>query len=227
MSEGRNGVGPLFKGLALMTVLVALGVVFHRSELGDLFNRHWIDARVKGHGVTGALWFIGVGSLVAALGLPRQLLAFMGGYAFGLWGALIAATASLAGCTINFVTARYVLRRHVGARMGRRVARFDRFVAHHPFSMTLMIRLLPAGSNLVTNLVAGVSRIPAGWFLLGSFAGYLPQTFIFALVGSGVQVDSKAKFALAAGLLAVSAGLGVYLYRRYRGSEILADTSLR
>lgn len=214
---------PYLKGLGLMLALGAAGYFFHESDFGSGLNERWIDAQIRGHGVSGALLFIGMGGVFGALGLPRQVLAFLGGYGFGLgWGTLVAACAALAGCVLDFVVARLVLRRHVGARLGRKVERFDRFVAHHPFSMTLLIRLLPAGSNLITNLVAGVSRIPARWFFFGSFVGYLPQTLIFALIGSGVQVDSSVKFALAAGLFVVSGALGAYLYRRYRAASIAA-----
>ena len=82
--------------------------------------------------------------------------------------------------------------------------------------MTLIIRFLPVGSNLVTNLVAGVSAIPTGWFLLGSLAGYTPQTLIFALLGNGVRVDPLWRTLLSASLLAASTLLGLALYRNYK-----------
>jgi len=82
--------------------------------------------------------------------------------------------------------------------------------------MTLLIRFLPFGSNLVTNLAAGVSRVPAFPFFAGSAIGYLPQTVVFALLGSGVAVDPELRFGLSAVLFAASGAVGVYLYRRFR-----------
>ncbi|MEJ0045470.1 MAG: hypothetical protein WDN04_04535 [Rhodospirillales bacterium] len=40
---------------------------------------------------------------------------------------------------------------------------------------------------MVLNLAAGVASVRPGAFLAGSLLGYVPQTAIFALLGSGVQ----------------------------------------
>jgi uncharacterized membrane protein YdjX (TVP38/TMEM64 family) len=210
-------VQPYLKGLTFMLVLGLAGYVFHASDLGSSLNMRWIDARLRGHGVEGALTLIATGGLFVAIGMPRQIVAFLGGYGFGPgWGTLIAASATLAGCVLDFVVARGLLRASVRKRLGARTAQFDRIVACYPFVATLAIRLLPAGNNLATNLLAGVSGIPVGRFLLASFIGYLPQTLIFALIGSGIQVDSRIEFALAAALFGVSGALGVILYRHAR-----------
>ena len=82
--------------------------------------------------------------------------------------------------------------------------------------MALLIRLLPLGSNLVTNLVAGVSSANALGFFAGSVLGYVPQTIIFALLGSGINLDPALRITSSVLLFMLSAALGVYLYRRYR-----------
>ena len=82
--------------------------------------------------------------------------------------------------------------------------------------MTLLIRLLPLGSNLVTNLVAGVSSVRATAFITGSMVGYVPQTIIFALLGSGISLEPELRITLSAVLFVLSGALGYYLYRRYK-----------
>ena len=64
------------------------------------------------------------------------------------------------------------------------------------------------------NLLAGVSAVAAGPFLLASLLGYVPQTAVFALLGDGVRVAEGVQMALAVGLFAASVALGVYLLRR-------------
>jgi uncharacterized membrane protein YdjX (TVP38/TMEM64 family) len=84
------------------------------------------------------------------------------------------------------------------------------------------------GSNVVTNLIAGVSRIPRPAFFLGSLVGYLPQTLIFALAGSGLTVGSRWQLGLSILLFVVSGLLGVRLYRKLRHGRSIAqelDTS--
>ena len=82
--------------------------------------------------------------------------------------------------------------------------------------MTFIIRSLPVGNNLMTNILAGVSRIPALPFFAGSCLGYIAQNFIFALLGSGVRVEPFWRTAISAGLFVVASLLGLWLYRRYK-----------
>jgi uncharacterized membrane protein YdjX (TVP38/TMEM64 family) len=214
----------ILKGLALMLSLALLGYLFKTSDLGNSVNEAWIDARVRGHGLHGALLFLLMGGLFTAIGLPRQIIAFLGGYAFSVaLGTLLAALAALLGCILSFAYARLFGKGLLRARLGERAGRFDRFIHDHPFSMTVLIRLLPVGSNLLTNLAAGISSIRPAYFFSGTFIGYLPQTLVFALVGSGVHLDPTLKLALAIGLFLVSGALGVYLYRHFRHGQSLDE----
>ena len=89
--------------------------------------------------------------------------------------------------------------------------------------MTLLIRLLPVGNNFATCLAAGISRVPARPFLLGSLLGYLPQTFVFTLAGSGVEMGGSLRVAFAVLFFVVSGAIGIWLYRRYRHGKSLGD----
>ncbi len=114
----------------------------------------------------------------------------MAGYAFGLGGGILLSTlASVLGCVLCFFYARLLGRELVMHRFAGRVRRIDDFLEDNPVTMTVLIRFLPVGSNLLTNLVAGVSSVPPLAFFAGTMVGYLPQTIVFVLLGSGIQVD--------------------------------------
>ncbi|MHB1215701.1 MAG: TVP38/TMEM64 family protein [Thiobacillus sp.] len=212
----------ILKGLALMLSLALFGYLFQTSDLGNSINETWIDARVRGHGINGTLLFLLMGGLFTAIGLPRQIIAFLGGYAFGVGlGTLLGALAALLGGMLSFFYARFLGQGLLRARLGERAGRFDRFIHDHPFSMTVLIRLLPVGSNLLTNLAAGISSIRPTYFFAGTLLGYLPQSLVFALVGSGVLIAPALKLALAIGLFLVSGALGAYLYRHFRHGQSL------
>ncbi len=219
----------ILKGLALILSLALLGYLFKTSDLGSSVNEAWIDARVRGHGINGALLFLLMGGLFTAIGLPRQIIAFLGGYAFSGYafglglGTVLGALAALLGCVLSFSYARLFGQGFLRSRLGVRAGRFDRFIHAHPFAMTVLVRLLPVGNNLLTNLAAGISSIRPRHFFLGSFLGYLPQTLVFALVGSGVHIAPALKLALAIGLFLISGLLGAYLYRHFRHGLSLDD----
>jgi uncharacterized membrane protein YdjX (TVP38/TMEM64 family) len=207
----------ILRGLLVLLSMAALGFLVNQFHLGDLLNQGWIDREVRGKGISGEMLFLAIGTLFTAVGLPRQVIAFMGGYAFGfLYGTWLGLVATELGCATSFFYARLLGRPFVVKRLSGKIAHVDNFVRDNPFTMTLLIRLLPVGSNVATNLAGGVSSVPAIPFLLGSALGFLPQTAIFALVGSGVNVDPAWRIGLGVVLFVGSGILGVYLFRRLR-----------
>ncbi len=211
-------------GLVFLATLIAVGYVLEEGLLQDMLSEAWIDREIRGQGVSGELLFLAVGGLVTALAIPRHIVSFLGGYAFGaLPGTALAVLATEIGCVIVFFYGRFVGRPLVSEKIRARVRRIEDFLAANPFSMTLLIRLLPVGNNFATSLAAGVSRVPAGPFLLGSLVGYLPQTLVFALAGSGVEMGGGMRIAFAVLFFIASGAIGIWLYRRYRHGKSLGE----
>ena len=220
----RSAFSPrgILKGLLLIASLAALGFLAKHGHLANMLSEQWIDAEVRGQGWHGDLIFLAVGMLTTALGFPRQVVAFLGGYAFGfISGTVLAALAAVLGCVLAFFYARWLGRSLIQNRFPGRIRKVDAFLHEHPFSMAVVIRLLPVGSNAVTNLLAGVSSVRGLPFFAGSAVGYLPQTLVFALAGSGVNFDPALRLTLAGVLFVVSSLIGVWLYRRHRQGDAL------
>lgn len=211
-------------GLVFLLTLIAVGYVVESGLLGGLLSEDWIDREVRGKGIAGELLYLAVGGLVTAVAVPRHVVSFLGGYAFGFGlGSALALAATEIGCLLDFFYARVVGRPLVSARLGARVRRIEDFLAANPFSMTLLIRLLPVGNNFATSLAAGVSRVPARPFLLGSLLGYIPQTMVFALAGSGIEMGADYRVALAVLFFVASGAIGIWLYRHYRHGKTLGE----
>ena len=207
----------LIRGLIFIATLAALGFLVKTSDLSGFLDKTWIDSEIRGKGLWGTLLFAAACALATGIGLPRQLVSFLGGYAYGfLAGTAIALAATTIGCAGAFFYSRLLGRSLVAAKFPGRIRRIDDFLSDNPFSMTLLIRLLPLGSNLITNLAAGVSSAGAAAFISGSALGYIPQTMVFALAGSGINLDPVFRISLSIVLFVVSGLLGVSLYRRYR-----------
>lgn len=219
---------PYLRGLVLIATFVALGYLVKATGLDGTLDQGWVDREIRGRGIDGEILFVALGAVLTAAGFPRQAVSFLGGYAFGLGlGTGLALVASAGGCVLAFTYARLLGRSLVREKFGARVRRMDDFLRDYPFSMALLIRLLPVGSNAVTNLAAGVSGIRAMPFVAGSVIGYLPQTLIFALLGSGIHIEPNFRIGASIVLFVVSGMLGVWLFRRYRRSRALdADVEI-
>ncbi|MCS6890046.1 MAG: VTT domain-containing protein [Rhodovarius sp.] len=211
------------KALLLAAGLAAAGLLLR--ALGAAPGTEWVDRHLRGEGAARAqLLFLLAGAAATAAGLPRQSIAFLGGYAFGaVLGSIHALAAQLAGCALAYLWARLVGRawaeRRLRGRFGPRLRPLVATLRQTPFGAVLALRLLPVGSNLLLNLLAGMAAIPLLPFLAASAIGYLPQTVVFALLGKGVRVDGAWQIGLSALLFAASLGLGLWLYRRHRAGE--------
>ncbi len=205
----------LWKPALLLAGLVAAGFAI-RSGVG----REALDAPAQ----LGPAGFVLAAGVACALGVPRQVAAYAAGLGFGLWtGCVLALVAQLLGCAADFIWARAVAREWAARRMRGRLARLDAALARHPFSATFTLRLLPVGSNVALNLLAGVSGVPTVPFLAASALGYVPQTVVFVLLGSGVSVGHGTQVALAVGLFAVASVAVLWLLRRVRAGETPAS----
>ena len=206
-------LGGLLRAVA-KPALMATGLLLAGYALRQLGLN---EDRLRAAGQGGAIGFLALATAACAVGIPRQVSAYAGGLAFGFVpGGLLALAAMIMACAIDFTWARLLARRWVASRLGGRLARLDRSLAQRPFTTALTFRLLPFGSNLLLNLLAGVSGVAALPFVLGSAVGYVPQAAIFALLGAGVRVDAGAQLAVAVAMLAVSVCLGWMLFRRAR-----------
>ncbi|WP_137181139.1 TVP38/TMEM64 family protein [Roseomonas sp. AR75] len=214
----------LGKLLLLAAGLLGAGALLR--EMGGVPGTAWVDRSIRGEGFRGEAVFVLVGAALTAAGVPRQSVAFLGGYAYGtVLGSVLALAAQMLGCAASYGWARLLGRdwaeRRLRGRFGKRLRPLRDVLAASPFEATLALRLLPVGSNIALNLLAGMAALKPGPFLLGSALGYLPQTIVFALLGKGIRVDGAWQLSLAGLLLAVSIGLGWWLLRRHRAARAL------
>jgi uncharacterized membrane protein YdjX (TVP38/TMEM64 family) len=208
-----------------MAGLIAAGLLVRAAPGGA----SGILGRVGAHGQAA---YVLAAALLCAVGMPRQIAAYAAAYAFGLWdGIALALTAQLIGCALDLGWARVLgrdwTRNLMRRRLDGRIARLDGFLRANPFTATLTLRLLPIGSNVVLNLLAGVSSVAIAPFLFASAIGYLPQTVIAALFGSGTigaasGLAQATQLALGGILFAASVLLGIVLLRRVRATVAAA-----
>lgn len=217
----------VLRGIALIAILAAAGLLLKEFGIAGMLDEAWIDTHVRQNGIEGDLIFIAVASILAAGGFPRQILSFLAGYAFGLSeGFLFALIASGIGCTLAFLVSRYIARALVVERLPARFKRVDAFLSDNTFVATLLIRFLPFGNNMATNLAAGLSRARGTHFISASILGYIPQTLVFALLGSGITLDPELRISLSVVLFAAASIFGVYLFRKYRRDRANAAPEL-
>lgn len=220
----RSRPGLPWRLLGLAGGLVAAGLLLRSVGLSP--GTEEMDTLLRGQGSLAPLLFVLLAAVATAVGMPRQVVAFLGGYGFGVVaGTALAMTGQVLGAAASYGWARAIARpwaeRRLAGRFGPRLRPLVGILRENPFGAALALRLMPLGNNLALNLLAGMSGIAAVPFLVASAIGYVPQTVIFALLGKGVRVDGAWQIGIAAAMFAASVALGVWLWQRHRAARAL------
>lgn len=175
MNKRRATIG------AAILVLVDLALFFPVQE--------WFQ-EIQGHVERlGSLGPIAVS--VAYVGLtvlliPGSALTVASGTLFGLWqGVLVVTAGANAGALLSFALARTFLRNRV-ERWVQRDSRFvslDRAIGQEDFKIVFLVRLSPVFPFTLLNYVLGVSAVRPASYVLASFLGMLPGTFLYVSIG--------------------------------------------
>ncbi|WP_448214013.1 TVP38/TMEM64 family protein [Colwellia sp. MEBiC06753] len=168
--------------------------------LNWLINNPWFSQKPQGY-----LLLLMTLSVATSIGLPRQLAAFSAGMLCGaVYGFFIALTATVFGCTLTAITARYLLANWLKRNFQQKAQVVHQFLASDTFIKALVIRILPLGSNFLTNIIAGATRIKLRPYVLGSAIGFIPQMVIFSLIGSGITIAKEQQQELTLSLLIIA-----------------------
>ncbi len=204
----------IFSICILLCIVLLLFFVF---DIGKTLDKAWMDNFVKDKGLQGIAIYVGLVTTLTAMGIPRQACAVLGGYIFGLWlGTLLVTIGTAFSCCLCFCYARFLGQKWIQEKYGHKMQKFTDFMCQSPFTLTLIVRIIPLGSNFLTNFLAGISPIPAYAFLGGSTLGFSIQNFIFAGMGSGLHMQGQTQFFISAALYVISLSLGYWIYRQYK-----------
>jgi hypothetical protein len=126
MKPAMNNPGPqaaaIPVGRALKPALMAaamIAIAFSLPMLGAASAESTLTHLIGEGGVRGPAMFLLLATLLTAIGLPRQVPAFVAGYAFGAWdGAAIALVSQVFACAIDFTWSRMMGRAFVHRRFG-------------------------------------------------------------------------------------------------------------
>lgn len=214
-SSATNATAKALKPALIALGLIAVAMTF--PLLGHGAAESTLTHDLTQNGWQGELLFIALSTLLIAIGLPRQIPAFVAGYAFGpYYGTVLALLAQTIACALDFVWARAIARDFCRRKFSARLAWVDKYLARHPFTATLMLRLMPIGNNLLLNLAAGLTSVKMWPFLLASVIGFIPQTVVFAIFGKGSAQNHLPLLLLGAATFLASALLGLFLLQKNR-----------
>jgi uncharacterized membrane protein YdjX (TVP38/TMEM64 family) len=180
-----------FFGLGLHKYLTFDQLRQHRGEL---------TVFVAGMPVKAVLLFILAYAAATALSVPGGIvLTLTGGFLFGIWeGTAAVVVGATIGATALFLAARFLLADLLRAKAGPWLAKMEAGFKQDALSYLLVLRLIPGFPFFVVNLVPAFLGVPLRSFVIATFFGIIPGTFVFASIGAGLGsiFDSMQEFSL-------------------------------
>jgi uncharacterized membrane protein YdjX (TVP38/TMEM64 family) len=181
----------LFFGLGLHKYLTFEQLRLHRGEL---------TAFVASMPVKAALLFVATYACATAFSLPGgAVLTLTGGFLFGLWwGTAAVVIGATLGATALFLIAQSVLADTLRAKAGPWLARMEAGFKEDALSYLLVLRLIPGFPFFIVNLVPAFLGVPLRTYVIATFFGIMPGTFVFASIGAGLGsiFDAMEEFTL-------------------------------
>lgn len=215
--------------IILAAVLVVTGLVVRYTPLSQYFTKEHVltffeSIRGERWGPVAFILIYGIGCVIA---LPGSLLTLAGGAVFGVfWGTVYNVLASNLGATLAFLAARYFGRDFIkGLLKGKKLAEFDEQINRSGFKTIFRLRLIPLVPFNGLNFGAGLSSVRYRDYLLGSFLGMLPATFIYTYFADallqGVEGASQKAFLnlCIAGVLLVFISFLPTIYKKIKGAS--------
>ena len=161
-------------------------------------HREALAGLVADNVLLAALAFVVVYALAIALSVPGgAILTIAGGFMFGsILATLLVVFAATLGAAIVFLIAKTALGDPLRARAGPFLKRMEAGFQEDALNYLLVLRLIPLFPFWIVNLVPAFLGVPLRTYVLGTFIGIIPGSFVFASVGAGIGsvLDSDQEF---------------------------------
>ncbi len=110
-----------------------------------------------------------------------------GGFVFGTveTTAYVVVGATL-GATAVFLAARYAVGDYLASKAGGAIRKMEDGFRENALSYLLVLRLVPLFPFWLVNLVPAFLGVPLRTYVIGTFIGIIPGTFVYSSVGNGL-----------------------------------------
>ena len=149
-------------------------------------------------GVAGIFIFIGVYAIATVLLAPGSILTIGAGFVFGLWKGFLSVWAGATlGASLAFLVARFIARDKVEAiaKGNEKFRKIDNAIGKQGAKLVFLLRLSPVIPFNLSNYFYGLTGVKFWPYVLASWIGMMPGTFLFVYIGTA----GKAAVSAAAG----------------------------
>ncbi|MEM9495306.1 MAG: TVP38/TMEM64 family protein [Pseudomonadota bacterium] len=189
-TEKKGGLFSRILPLAVIAGALALffGLGLQRYFSLDVLreNREALSAWVDASPLLAVGVFVLIYAAAVAISFPgASILTIFGGYLFGLWpGVPAIVVAATLGASIVFLAAKTALGDFLAARAGGFAKKMEEGFREDELSYMFLLRLAPVFPFWAVNIGAGLIGVSLRNFVIGTFFGIIPGSFVYASIGN-------------------------------------------
>ena len=184
-------------GIAILLVAVGLYFLWGRDVFGN-FTVERIEEFVAGFGRFAPLAYIALlAASIIISQIPNIPLAIASGMLFGtFWGGIYSMIGGMLGAVACFAIGRLLGIAFIKRFVGKIPCFTERCKEKHLALLVFLSRLFPFFSFDLVSYCAGLTNIKARTFLIATFLGMIPMTFLFTYMGEEIRVHSSVSLIL-------------------------------
>lgn len=176
-----------------MIVIAAALAAFFAFDLDRYFsldvlreNRAALNDWVAASPIRALALFMLVYAAAVAISFPgASILTVFGGFLFGLWpGVPAIVVAATLGAAAVFAASKTALGDMLRKRASGFVAQMEKGFRENELSYMFLSRLAPVFPFWAVNIAAGLLGVSFRSFMIGTFFGIVPGTFVYASIGN-------------------------------------------
>jgi len=189
-SKGLMGrlIAPAIVIIALVAFF-ALGLQKYFSLSALEANRDTLRLFVESNLLLAIFGFIAIYAGAVSISFPgASILTIFGGFLFGLWlGTLAVVTGATIGATIIFLVAKTAMGDVLRSKASGFVKKMEEGFRADALSYLFTLRLIPAVPFWVLNIVPGILGVKLRDYVIATFFGIIPATFVYVSIGNGID----------------------------------------
>jgi uncharacterized membrane protein YdjX (TVP38/TMEM64 family) len=178
-----------------LTVLIILFALFFYFRLYQYLSFDMLKTHRNGllqwretHLFLAIASFMLIYMLAVAISIPgATILTLIGGFLFGAWlGTLLVVVSATIGAMIIFGAVNTAFGESLVRKASGKLKAFEKGFADNAFSYSMVLRLVPIFPFWLINVVSPLLSVPFRTFVITTFLGIIPGTFVYVWLGSGL-----------------------------------------